>query len=92
MACGATMNARRIPYDVISPQIHVVEGQCDNKPFIIGTDVKVIDIYARYELFGEHPEAIVQQTNLSLVQVFSALAFAYLHERQMQQDLNARHG
>jgi uncharacterized protein (DUF433 family) len=66
-------------FSVTRPHIMRSAQVKGGSPVIIGTNVRVLDVYAALELIGMVPEDIARMYNLSLVQVYAALTFAYEH-------------
>lgn len=62
------------------------DGQ--DRAFVVGTRVRVSDIYALAEIQGYAPDAIVAQLpHLSLGQVHAALSYFFDHREQILQEL-----
>ena len=57
----------------------IVGGQ----PRIAGRRVTVKDIVIRHELLGHCPDTISEDYDLSLVDIFTALAYYYAHQEEI---------
>jgi uncharacterized protein (DUF433 family) len=59
-----------------------------NRAFIVGTRVRVQDIYALAEIQGKTPDEIVQALpHLTLAQVHAALAYYFDHRPEILREL-----
>ena len=83
-------------YNVTRAHIAQTATRHNNQPYIIDSDVRVQDVYVWHELFGIAADEIAQQYQLSLAQIYAALAFAYDHldeiEQYIDQDQKRRFG
>lgn len=71
--------------------IDLVPGRCGGKPCIVGTRIRVYDIYVWHLLRGQSVEQIVSEfPQLSLADVYAALAYFHDHREviltQMKED------
>jgi uncharacterized protein (DUF433 family) len=57
------------------------------RPSIAGRTVTVSDLVARYLRWGMTPEELAVQFKLTLGQVHSALAYYYLHQRTIDDEM-----
>lgn len=76
-------NPQAIP---LADRITSTPGVCGGKPCIAGTRIRVLDVYAMYELQGKTPDEIVQAyPHITLADVHSALAYYYSHQEEIRQ-------
>jgi uncharacterized protein (DUF433 family) len=62
--------------------------KCGGRPCIIGTRIRVLDIYVWHEMQGKSPDEIVAQTDgISLSDVHAALAYCFDHLAEIRDDL-----
>lgn len=62
--------------------------KCGGRPCIVGTRIRVLDIYVWHELQGKSPDEIVAQTDgISLSDVHAALAYCFDHLAEIRDDL-----
>lgn len=66
-------------FDVTSTHIAQTNQKLGGRPYIVGTDIRVQDIYIEYEYIGKNPDEIATEHQIELVQVFAALTFCYDH-------------
>lgn len=72
--------------------VHVVQtpGVCGGKPRIDGTRIRVQDVMIWHERLGRSAEEIVRQfPQLSLAQVYAALAYYYDHRAEIDAQFQA---
>jgi uncharacterized protein (DUF433 family) len=70
----------------LANRITSTPGVCGGKPCIAGTRIRVLDVYAMYELGGKTPDEIVAAyPHISLAKVHSALAYYYSHMDEIRQ-------
>src|SRR5688572_12097717 len=63
---------------------------CGGPPRIVGTRVRVQDVYVWHELQGQSPEEIVTSfPQLSLAAVHAALAYYHDHREAIEQEVKA---
>ena len=63
----------------------------DNVPLITGTKMKVIELVIASKAYGWSPEELhFQYPHLSLGQIFSALAYYWDHQEELDQDIENR--
>jgi len=63
-------------------------GVCGGKPCIVGTRIRVQDIYVWHELVGKSPDEIVSDfPQLSLADVHAALAYYWDNRETIQQQM-----
>jgi uncharacterized protein (DUF433 family) len=71
-----------------SGHIEADPAKCGGRPCIVGTRIRVQDVYAWHELQGQLPEEIVTNyPQLSLADVHAALAYFYDHRDQIEREL-----
>jgi uncharacterized protein (DUF433 family) len=73
-----------------SHKLHIErrDGVCGGKPCIVGTRIRVQDIYVWHELQGLSPEQIVSDfPQLTLADVHSALAYYFDHREDIERDM-----
>jgi uncharacterized protein (DUF433 family) len=69
----------------LADRITSTSGVCGGKPCIAGTRIRVLDVYAMYELGGKTPDEIVAAyPHISLAEVHSALAYYYSHREEIE--------
>jgi len=60
-------------------------------PLIAGTTMKVIELVLDYKAYGWSPEELhFQHPYLSLGQIYSALAYYWDHQEELDQDIEQR--
>ena len=60
-------------------------------PFIAGTTMKVVELVLDHKAYGWSPEELhFQHPYLSLVQIYSALAYYWDHQEALDQDIERR--
>ena len=70
-----------MPTTTISPHIHLDE---QSRPWVDDSNVKVIEIVLDHLAYGWNAETIQENhPNLSLAQVYAALAWYYDHQTEM---------
>ena len=63
-------------------------GICGERPCIGGTRIRVQDVYVWHELMGQSPDEIVSTfPQLSLADVYAALAYFWDHQGEIEADL-----
>jgi uncharacterized protein (DUF433 family) len=63
-------------------------GVCGGKPCVVGTRIRVQDIYVWHELEGKTPDEIVSEfPQLSLADVHAALSFYWDNREEMQRQM-----
>jgi len=68
--------------------VDVKPGRCGGKPCIAGTRIRVWDIHVWHELRGLSPAEIVTQfPQLTLADVYAALAYYHDHREEIQQQM-----
>lgn len=69
---------------------HVILDE-DNVPIIAGTDMKVIELVLEKTAYGWSPEELYfQHPYLTLGQVYSALAYYWDHQDELDRDIERR--
>lgn len=76
-------------YNVTAAHITQTPGVCGGKPCIAGRRIRVQDVYVWHETLGMSADEIAEQYNLSQVQVYAALTFAFEHLDQILADIKA---
>lgn len=72
----------------IKQHIECKPGVCGGKPCIVGTRIRVQDIYVWHELQGRTPEEIVADfPQLTLADVHAALAYYFDHRDAIHGDM-----
>ena len=62
-----------------------------NVPFIAGTTMKVIELVLDYKAYGWSPEELhLQHPYLTLGQIYSALAYYWDHQEELNQNIEHR--
>jgi uncharacterized protein (DUF433 family) len=75
---------------VISEHIEANPQRCGGRPCIVGTRIRVQDIYVWHELHGRSPEEIVTDfKQLSLADVHAALAYYHDHRQEIEAETSA---
>lgn len=70
--------------------IESVPGRCGGKPCILGTRIRVYDIYVCHELRGQSAEDIVKDfPQLTLADVYAALAYYHDHRTEIDAQMQA---
>jgi uncharacterized protein (DUF433 family) len=63
-----------------------------SRTFIVGTRVRVLDVYALAELQGQTPDQIVEAfPHLSLAQVHAALSYYFANRDEIVRELREEH-
>lgn len=74
----------------IVQHIESVPGRCGGKPCIVGTRIRVYDIYVWHDLGGKTAEEIVTDyPQLSLGDVYAALAYYHDHRAEIEAQMAA---
>lgn len=69
---------------------HIILNEA-NVPLIAGTTMKVIELVLDYKAYGWSPEELhFQHPYLSLGQIYSALAYYWDHQAELDQDIEQR--
>ncbi len=68
------------------PHIVSTPGTCGGRPRIEGHRIRVIDVAAWHEGQGLAPEEIATRYDLTLAEVFSALAYYFDHVEEIRAD------
>jgi len=58
------------------------------RPIIAGTRIRVMDLVASHLYRNFEPGELAVQFNLSIAQVYAALAYYYLHKEEIDADLH----
>jgi uncharacterized protein (DUF433 family) len=66
-------------YDVTAEHISTQANIANGKPCITGTRIRVQDVYVWHEIPGQSADNIASEYNLSLVQIYAALTYAFDH-------------
>jgi uncharacterized protein (DUF433 family) len=75
---------------IASEHIESNPQRCGGRPCIVGTRIRVQDIYVWHELQGRSPEEIVTDFNqLSLADVHAALSYYHDHRQAIEADVRA---
>lgn len=69
---------------------HIILDE-DNVPLIAGTTMKVIELVLDSRAYGWSPEELhFQHPHLTLGQIYSALAYYWDHQEELDQDIERR--
>jgi len=69
---------------------HIILNEA-NVPFIAGTTMKVIELVLDYKAYGWSPEELhLQHPYLTLGQIYSALAYYWDHQEELNQNIEHR--
>ena len=71
----------------IADHIEITEGICGGKPRIAGHRITVQNIAIWHEHMGRSAEEIAVEYDLSLADVFAALAYYYDHREEIDQSI-----
>jgi len=71
--------------EALAPHIEKSPGVCGGRPKIAGKRFTVQHIYVLHERLRMTPEEIVNDYDLTLVEVFAALTYAYEHQLEMEE-------
>lgn len=75
---------------VETPYQHIVLNQ-DDVPIIAGTTMKVVELVLDHQAYGWSPEELqFQHPDLSLGQIYSALAYYWDHQDELAEDIERR--
>ncbi len=67
-------------------------GVCGGKPCIAGSRIRVLDVYVWHDLHGKSPDEIVSSyPQLTLADVYAAMAWIWDHREQVLADLAEEH-
>jgi len=78
------------PRAVSREHVAVVPGHCGGKPHIAGRRIKVQDIALWHERLGMNPDEIVAEyPDLTLADVYAALAYYCDHREAIEADIRA---
>ena len=82
---------RRIVMSLVKAEYsHIVIGE-DGVPIIASTTMKVVELVVEKMAYGWSPEELhFQHPILSLVQIYSALAYYWEHEKEFNRDIERR--
>jgi uncharacterized protein (DUF433 family) len=70
--------------------IEIIPERCGGRPCIVGTRIRVQDIYVWHELEGQSPEEIVTSfKQLSLADVHAALAYYHDHRDDIEAEVRS---
>jgi uncharacterized protein (DUF433 family) len=75
-------------HDVTAHHIEQSPDIAGNKPCIVGTRIRVQDVYVWHEINGMNADEIATEYNLSLAQVYAALTYAFDHLDAIRQDIH----
>ena len=68
----------------LAPHVDSRPGKCGGKPCVVGTRIRVYDIYVWHELHGlSADEVCTQFPQLTVSDVFGALAYFYDHREEI---------
>ena len=70
--------------DTIAPHIEATPGVCGGKPRIAGKRFTVQHVYVLHKELRLTPEQIVNDYDLTLAEVFAALAYAFDHQAEIE--------
>ena len=79
------------PIPLETDRVHVTRspGVCGGKPCIVGTRIRVLDVYVWHELQGKSVDEIVHDfPELSMADVFGALTYLWDHREEIVQSLH----
>ncbi len=69
--------------------IEITPGRCGGKPHIAGRRITVQDIVIWHERLGKNADEIATEYDLSLADIYAALAFYFDHREQIDASLHA---
>ena len=76
---------------VVETRYEYVIFDTENVPFIAGTNMKVIELVLERTAYGWSPEELhFQHPYLTLGQIYSALAYYWDHQEELDQDIERR--
>ncbi|MDH7486893.1 MAG: DUF433 domain-containing protein [Anaerolineae bacterium] len=76
---------------VVETRYEYVILDTENVPFIAGTNMKVIELVLEKMAYGWSPEELhFQHPYLTLGQIYSALAYYWDHQEELDQDIERR--
>jgi uncharacterized protein (DUF433 family) len=75
--------------DVVSAHVEVTPGIVGGKPRIAGHRITVQDIVGWHERLGLSADEIATEYDLSLADVYAALAYYYDHREEIDQAIRA---
>lgn len=81
------MSDNPVEYDVTAAHIIQIPEVLGGKPFVVGSLVRVQDVYVWHELVGMSADEIATQNHLTMAQVYAALTFAYDNLDQIEASL-----
>lgn len=65
-------------------------GVCGGKPCIVGTRIRVQDVFVWHELQGQSADEIVSRfPQLTMADVYAALSYYWDHRDEIQRDMQA---
>lgn len=68
--------------------VEIVPGKCGGKPVIVGTRIRVWDIYVHHERLGKSPDEIVRAyPHITLADVHAALAYYWDRKDEIDQQM-----
>jgi uncharacterized protein (DUF433 family) len=72
---------------VLDRHIEITEGLADGEPRIAGHRIKVRDIATWHERLGKSADEICAEYDLSLADVYAALAYYFGHRESIDRDI-----
>ena len=69
--------------------IEITPGLSGGKPHIVGHRITVQDVFIWHERLGLEPDEIATQYDLSLSEVYGALAYYHDHRNEIESSLQA---
>lgn len=74
-------------YNVTDAHITRTPGVCGGAPCIAGRRIRVFHVYVWHEINGMSADEIAHSYNLTVAQVYAALAYAFEHIDEMQAEM-----
>lgn len=71
----------------LDKHIEITDGICGGKPRIAGHRITVKDVVVWHELFGKSADEIATDNNLTLSDVYAALAYYFNHRVEIDQQI-----
>ncbi|MGE3799841.1 MAG: DUF433 domain-containing protein [Candidatus Kapaibacterium sp.] len=72
----------------LNTHIEVSRDIRGGKPCIAGRRITVADIAVRYEWFGESPDEIAAEYNLTLSEIYAALSYYHDHQNEIDASIH----
>lgn len=83
------MSEEIVEFDICAAHIVCIRHLMNGRPFIAGSSVRVQDIYVWHEMIGMTVDEIAELHDLSLAQIYAALAYAHDQREKIEHSIEA---